>query len=388
MNRLVQKVLEQGLALNQAASSAVANAYDWTFRRDTLVKSGLTWCELVHDGDPMSVRHYELPGEDSIPLAGGRRMPVERDRAPVPLVLVPPLGVTSETFDLLPDRSLVRYMAARGFQVYLVDWGRPERRHAQLGLAEYARDMLGDALAAVREHSGSRDVSLMGWCMGGLLVLMHAGLTGDRHIRNIVTVASPVDARGGGMVAGVAQALNAPAQLIRRYSDFRLHSLDPALLHVPSWLTTLGFKLTAPLASVTSYWDLVTRLWDREFVESHTTTSDYLNNMLDYPGGVVQDMLVKLAMDNTLSLGRIEIGGEVAEFSRITAAMLVMAGDEDHLVAPRTAYKSLELVASRDKQFVIAPGGHMGVILGRQAQDRVWITAADWLHRRSGIPGD
>ncbi|MES1943436.1 hypothetical protein PC39_04960 [Salinisphaera sp. PC39] len=370
MNRLVRRALEQGLALNQVAAATANNAYDRLFRRETLVKSGLTPFECIHEGDPMAVRYY--PPADGGP---GR---------PVPLVLVPPLGVTTETFDLLPGRSLVRYMSERGFRVYLVDWGRPERRHASLGLADYADDMLAQALAAVRAHSGSRDVSLMGWCMGGLLMLMHAGLTGDQRIRNIVTVASPVDARGGGMVAGVSQALNAPAQLVRRYSEFRLHNVDPALLHVPAWLTTLGFKLTAPLASVTSYWDLVTRLWDREFVESHTTTSDYLDNMLSYPGGVVRDMLVKMAMDNTLSLGRIEIGDGVADFGRITAAMLVMAGDADHLVAPRTAYKSLDLVSSRDKQFVIAPGGHMGVILGARARDSVWATAADWLGKRSG----
>lgn len=370
MNRLLRRALEQGLALNQVAAATANNAYDRLFRRETLVKSGLTPFERIHEGDPMAVRYYP-PAEG----APGRT---------VPLILVPPLGVTTETFDLLPDRSLVRYMSERGFRVYLVDWGRPARRHASLDLADYADGMLGRAVTAVRGHSGSRDVSLMGWCMGGLLMLMHAGLTGDGGIRNIVTVASPVDARGGGMVAGVSQALNAPAQLVRRYSEFRLHNVDPGLLHVPAWLTTLGFKLTAPLASVTSYWDLVTRLWDREFVESHTTTSDYLDNMLSYPGGVVRDMLVKMAMDNTLSLGRIEIGDGIADFGRISAAMLVVAGDADHLVAPRTAYKSLDLVSSRDKQFVIAPGGHMGVILGVRARDRVWATAADWLDKRSG----
>lgn len=375
MNRILQGLLDRGLAVNQAAAGAANNAYDWLFRRDTLVKSGLTPFELVYEGDPMSVRHYRLP-EGDVPAGG---VPAHA----VPLVLVPPLGVTTETFDLLPERSLVRYMASRGFRVYLIDWGRPERRHADLDLEDYAWRMMSDALAAVRSHSGSTDLSLMGWCMGGLLMLMHAGLTGDPHIRNMVTVASPIDARGGGMVAGVSQALNAPARLIRRYSDFRLHNLDPERLHVPAWLTTVGFKLTAPVASVTSYWDLVTRLWDREFVESHTTTSDYLNNMLSYPGGVVRDMLVKMAVENRLSAGRIEIGRDVADFARIRAAMLVMAGDGDHLVAPRTAYRSLDLVNSTDKQFVIAPGGHMGVILGRQARERVWATAADWLGRRS-----
>lgn len=382
MNRLLQKALKRGLALNEIAADTATNVYDLVFHRESLVKSGLTRFEPIYQGDPMAVRHYDLSSETSIRLADGSEMPIRRERYPVPLILVPPLGVTAEVFDLLPERSLVRYMAARGFRVYLIDWGRPQRRHAELDLGDYARDMFGDALTAVREHSGSREVSLMGWCMGGLLMLMHAGLTGDRDIRNIVTVASPIDPEGGGLVAGVAQALNAPAQLMRRYTDFRLQNIDPALLHVPAWLTTLGFKITSPLTTLTSYWDLITRLWDRKFVESHTTTSDYLDNMLDYPGGVVQDML-DLAVDNTLPLGRIDIDDDVAEFDRINAPLLVMAGDEDHLIGPRTAYKSLDLVSSSDKQFVVAPGGHMGVILGRQAPKRVWAIAADWLGERS-----
>lgn len=380
---LLRRALDQGLALNQRAAAFWANGFDWLFRRRRLVKSGRTWFELVHDGDPMAVRYYGLPEEESIELADGGRMRIERKQHPVPLVLVPPLGVTTETFDLMPQRSLVRYMAAHGFKTYLVDWGRPRKEHAHFGLADYADRMFGEALAQVRAHSGSEELSLMGWCMGGLLCLLQQGLERDARVRNIVTVASPIDLRGGGIVAGAAQALNAPAQLIRKYTDFRLDVLDPARLHAPGWLTTLSFKLTDPVGSVTTYWDLVTRLWDREFVESHSTTSDYLNNMLLYPGGVIADMTVKMAVDNKLAGGKIEIGARLAELDRIESALLVFAGDSDHLVAPKIAQKIVDVVASTDKEFRIAPGGHMGVILGSRAQTNVWEQSADWLAERS-----
>jgi polyhydroxyalkanoate synthase len=382
-NVLLARAREGGLAVNQRLAQVVANGFDWMFRRNRLIKSGRTWFELVHDGDPMAVRYYGLPEEDDIELVDGTRMPIERRQHAVPLVLVPPLGVTTETFDLMPQRSLVRYMAARGFKTYLVDWGRPRREHAHFGLADYADRMFNTALDRIRRHSGSEDVSLMGWCMGGLLCLLHQGLEQDPHIRNIVTIASPIDLRGGGIVAGAAQALNAPAQLIRRFTDFRLSVLDPARLHVPAWATTLGFKLTDPIGSVTTYWDLVTRLWDREFVESHTTTSDYLNNMLLYPGGVVAELAAKIAVDNKLAKGRIEVGDRVAELDRIRSALLVFAGATDHLVAPKIAQRIVDVVASTDKEFHVAPGGHMGVILGAKAQGAVWLQAADWLAARS-----
>lgn len=369
---LLQRALDQSLALNERAAAIANNAFDWVFLRETLVKSGQTPFELVHEGDPMSLRYYAPPPGQVHAL---------------PLVLVPPLGVTTETFDLLPTRSLVRHMAASGFNTYLIDWGKPERRHAHLGLKDYALTMMSEALQKVREHSGSKEVSLMGWCMGGLLCLIHLGATGDAKVRNLVTVASPIDLRGGGIVARTAMALNTPARLIRKFSGFRLHNLDPQKLHAPAWLTTLGFKLTDPIGSITTYWDLLTRLWDREFVERHTTTSDYLNNMLLYPGGVIQDMVVKMAVDNRLAEGRIEVGGRVADLRKIRANVLVFAGDSDHLVPAQIARRSVELVASKDREFRIAPGGHMGVILGGKAQHAVWAQSADWLAQRSGSRG-
>ena len=383
MNPLLRQSLRQTLALNQRFVSAASNGFEWLFHRDRLVKSGKTWFELVHDGDPMSVRYYGLPEETGIKLPDGSELPIERSQFPVPLVLVPPLGVTANTFDLMPDRSLARYMAARGFRTYLIDWGKPGREHAQLGLRDYADVMMSEALAKIRRHSGAEELSLMGWCMGGLLILLYSGLSGDRGIRNLVTIASPIDLRGGGMVAGVAGALDAPARLIRQYTEFRLHSLDPASLSLPPWMTTLAFKLTDPVGSVTTYWDLVTRLWDREFVESHSTTSNYLNRMLRYPGGVVQDMTVKMAVDNNLASGVIEIGDKVADLRKIPASLLAYAGKTDNLVAPEVARKLVEFFGSDDKEFRVAVGGHMGVILGSKALAGVWAPSADWLAARS-----
>ena len=387
MNDLTKKALRQGMAFNRRLSETAANGVDWLFKRDTLIKSGRTWFELVHDGDLMSVRYYELPEEAEIELSDGSHKPIQRNQHAVPLVLVPPLGVTTETFDLLPQRSLVRYMVAAGFKVYLIDWGKPRKEHAGLGLIDYSHDMMGVALDKIRRHSRSQDLSLMGWCMGGLLSLLYQGLVKDPHVRNIVTVASPIDLETGvgviSAVAGVAQAMDGPAQLVSNYSNLRLNTLDPARLSLPPWMTTLVFKMTDPVGSVTTYLDLVTRLGDREFVESHSTTSDYLNNMLRYPGGVFKDMSGSVVTDNQLAKGRVVIGDHVAELDKIESSLLAFAGEGDILVPPEVAASSVDVVASKDTDFRVAPGGHMGVIIGSKAQNAVWKDSAEWLASRS-----
>lgn len=386
MNKLANTLIQKGLELNHRMASSTANSVDWLFKRDTLIKSGRTWFELVHDGDLMSVRYYELPDDDEIELVDGTRLPIERQQHALPLVLIPPLGVTTETFDLMPQRSLVRYMVARGFKVYLVDWGKPRKEHAHLGMLDYCDDMMGTALDKIRRHSGSQELSLMGWCMGGLFCLMYQGLNQDPNIRNMITVASPIDLESGkgvvGMVAGAAQALDGPAQLVSNYTNLRLNTLDPARLSLPDWATTIAFKMTDPVGSVATYWDLMTRLSDREFVESHSTTSDYLNHMLRYPGGVVRDM-VGSVNENQMANGKVYIGETVADIDEIRCNLLAFAGETDALVHPDVAGAIVDVVASEEREFRVAPGGHMGVIIGSKAPNAVWKESADWLAPRS-----
>ena len=134
MNKLLQQLLHNGLLLNERFAASTVNGFDWLFRRGALVKSGLTWFEYVHVGDLMRVRHYDLRAGGQIEFADGSNLSISQDSHLIPLLLVPPLGVIADTFDLLPDRSLVRYMASRGFKVYMIDWGTPTRKHARLRL--------------------------------------------------------------------------------------------------------------------------------------------------------------------------------------------------------------------------------------------------------------
>ena len=86
------------------------------------------WDEIYSDGI-MAVRHYSLPPMERIPV-GDEWVAVQHDKHRLPLVLVPALGIHSWTFDLMPNRSMVRYLMARGHDVYVIDWARRGRSHA------------------------------------------------------------------------------------------------------------------------------------------------------------------------------------------------------------------------------------------------------------------
>ncbi len=385
MNPLFKAALNGGALINQTAANIVNNGMDRLFNAQELIRSSQTPYDVILVRKPMSLRYYPPLVEDEIPLADGSMLKVEQEEKDVPLIIIPPLAASVHIFDLMPERSMVRYFRARGYKVYMVDWGEPAKRYARLGVKDYAEDMLSEAIEAVREHARVEPVSLLGWCMGGLFALIYAGLSHDDNVKNIITIASPIDSRQGGAAGQVMALLEPAAALVRRYTGFRIHNIDPKYLQVPGWVNSLTFKLTNPVGSLTTYWDLLMNLADREFVVNHTTTSDFLDNMHHYPGGIIQDFMIKLGVDNDFSRGRVEIGDKTASLDRIESSLLVFAGEKDAIVTPQAAEKSMDLVASKDKRFEVAPGGHAGVVMSGKAQKLVWGTTADWLATRSTV---
>ena len=350
---------------------------------DRFVASDQTPYDLIHQNGLLSVRRYRPLAETEI-VVGEQTLPVRRKRHRVPIVLVPPLAADPLNFDLLPQRSLVRFLLAQGYKVYLVDFGSPDSADSHLGLADYTTRMLPEALARVRRDSRVQPLSLLGYCMGGLFCLIYAGWSHDRQIRNIVTIASPIDAHQVGVAGQLLAAMRGPIRLVRRYTGFRIHKLDPARLNVPGWLSSLAFKLTNPLGTLTSYVDLLMNLWDRDYVVQHQSMAAWFNDMHAYPGGIVQDFVVRVGMDNALSKGRVPLGkDQEALLDRIDASLLAIAGSSDKIVTVEAARKVMDIVGSSDKQFALAPGGHAGVFAGSKAPATTWTLAADFLSTRS-----
>lgn len=373
---------KQAVGASDYVTDFLTNGYDRLFNTDSLVKADLTPYQVILDHGLLKLRYYPPLQEKHI-LVGERRKTVRQKRHRTPIVLVPPLAASTLIFDLLPERSLVRYLLAEGYEVYLVDFGEPHREHAHLGVREYTMKMLPAALAAARKHAGEQDISLFGYCMGGLFCLIYAGVMRDAHIRNIVTVASPIDMHDSTLAAKILVLLNTPTHWVRKFTSWRLHDIKHSYLQVPGWMNSLAFKSTNPIGSLLTYWDLLINLADRDYVEVHTTTSRWFDRMLDYPGGIVQDFFVKVGLDNALATGRIQLGDEHAEFKRINCALLAIAGENDTLVGENSARKVMDVVDTQDKTFAMAPGGHAGVFAGGKAPENTWKIAAQWLGTRS-----
>lgn len=373
----------QLLKKSQARISPVlANIRDRFLRGQILSLAGQSPYSLIHHDGLVSIRHYEALSDDHIVL-DGQIIPVQKKRHTIPLVIVPPLAVNMLIYDLFPTRSFVKYFLAQGFDVYLLDWGVPHFRHTHYNLNTYISELMPTLLQEIRSHAGQQELSLHGWSLGGIMALCYAGLGLDKHIKNIIILGTPIDAHRSGTAGRVYQFVSRQAEWVRKHTGFRVHNVNPRFLHTPGWMNTLGFKMTNPIGSVMGYWALVRKFDDRDFVQEHATNAAFLDNMVAYTGGIVQDMLVRIWIDNDLADGEMPIGANTAKLRDISANLLVFAGKRDTMVTPAAVEPLMEKVSSQDKAFHTIPGGHMGILAGSKAPASAWKTTAEWLATRS-----
>lgn len=363
---------------------AVRNAVNRRLHPDHYLLQDKTAKTLLIKDGIFSVYAYQ-PLTDARVQVEDETLPVSSQTYQTPVILVPPLGVYAWIFDLMGERSLARYLMAKGFRVYLIDWGNPRSSESHLSLETYTLNWFPKAITAVQQHSGEKEVTLLGYCMGGLLSLIYTAAEGNSVVKNLVTIASPINMyHMVGPVGKITQLMSMPSALIKKYTGKHLKDIDPDWFHVEGRVLSVLFKLTQPQAIFSSYVDLVKNISNEHYVSRYMTMNEWFSNMPDYPGATVQEMMQKLGLANSLHGGEFRIGGRDISFKRIHSALLAFAGNRDVIATVSAASAIVSVVSSTDKTFEVVPGGHAGVFTGRSAVHTTWAIAADWLGLRSG----
>ena len=350
------------------------NGLDWATRDPSRLVDQTPY-EVVFNQDLLTLRHYPAPAREEPWELGTEMMAaVQVQRHPVPVLLIPPLMVKPFIYDLSPNRSYVRTLQARGYDVYLVDFGEPRRSDQWVRLDDYVLSWIPETIDQLCGHSGQDQVTLLGYCMGGMFALMHTSANQDERVRNIITIGSPVDSHKMGLLAWLV-----------RVSQTQIDFVSKQLGNIPGDLSSAAFKMTAPLKSFTRYADLFINLWNEEYVNDFDALRQWTDNFIDYPGEAFRQLVDDFLVGNKLKDGRWTFGQRVADLSRITCPVLAFAGKDDQIVPASAVRRVVELVSSEDTEVRVVPGGHMGMFGGRRAVAAVMEASAEWLAERSGV---
>lgn len=327
----------------------------------------------IIDEGPQRTLHRYRPSHDAPHL-----------RAPV--LLVPPLAAPASCFDLRRGCSVAEHLVALGYPVYLVDYGPIGFGDRQLGLEHWVRDVIPAAVRAVAEDAGGVPVQPVGWCLGGIMLLLAAARDGSLPISSVSLVASPFDFARVRVLAPIRQ-------LSRLTGGRLITALYRMLGGAPAPLVSVGFQLTGIDRYLTRPLFLARNLSDRDAIAHMQAVDAYMASMLAYPGRTFGQLYHAFFRVNDLADGHIEMAGRTVDLREVRVPVLSVAGTAD-VLAPRAAVHHVGELLERapEVRLVTAPGGHLGVLTGRSAVDTTWRRLDEFLARhdrlRAGAAAD
>ncbi len=300
---------------------------------------------------------------------GGRR----KDRASAtPVLFVPSLVNRAYILDLSKRRSLMRDLAGRGIRPLLVDWGAPGGAEKDFGLDDYVTRRLEPALDAAVALAGG-PVTVAGYCMGGLLALALAQRRPD-HVRALALLAVPWDFHAD----NAAQA--------------RLFALTktPIEAMLGALGTETGGELPVDLLQVLFTWtdpNLVSGKF-RAFArldpespraENFVALEDWLNDGVALTGPVARECIVGWYGENRPARGEWRIAGQAVRPEALSLPVLAVVPARDRIVPPASARALAAAIPHAET--IVPASGHIGMMVGGGAREKLWRPLGDWLRR-------
>ena len=290
----------------------------------------------------------------------------------VPVLLVMATTNRGYIFDMVPGQSLVEFLLLRGYDVFMADWEAPRAEDRGLGMKDYVETFVGGSIAEVQRLTGESDVSLVGYCMGGVLSVLWAGLNHAAGPKNLAVFTTPVDFR--------------QMTLFQAWSDQRYFDVDrlvDTLGMAPAEMLLTAFDMLRPAGRISANFALLDNLWNDEFVKGHRMFDRWSSDMLPLAGEYFRETTKQLVWDNALMEGTMKVGGRPVELGKIAAPFLHVTAEHDHIVTTGASAPLIGLIGSEDKEQVVLKGGHVSLIAGPNAVKRMWPRLDAWLAEKS-----
>ncbi|MBX3206613.1 MAG: AMP-binding protein [Labilithrix sp.] len=304
-----------------------------------------------------------------------RRYAGAAEGAPVAL-LVPPLMVTADVYDIAPDVSAVAALLAHGVAPFIVDFGAPEHEAGGMSrsLDDHIRAVVR-AIARTRELTG-RDVHLCGYSQGGMFAYQSAAYLRGEGIASIVTFGSPVDIHKN--LPAVRSDLT--GALVRS-----LFPVTKAVLEriegLPGKLTSTAFKVVSTKKEVEQRLEFLRSLHDRERIMKREARRRFLKGagFVAWPGPAFREFVEDFVVHNRMLSGGFVIDGRTVSLADLSCPILAFVGASDELARPATIHALADAAPDADVRFVTVRAGHFGIVVGSRAMETTWPAVAQWM---------
>jgi len=313
-------------------------------------------------------RHHSWRREAAeLPALWGEGSTKLRDYGGVgpPVLFVPSLINRAYILDLDERHSLLRWLAGKGINPWLVDWGYPGEVERRFGLDDYIAGRLARALDAAGELTGG-PVALVGYCMGGLLALALA-LLRPQHVSGLALLATPWDFHAGDGVRARALAALAPAlePQLQLFGVLPVDSLQMLFAGLDPFGIQRKFEAFAALDP------------DGERARLFVALEDWLNDGIPLAAPVARECLYGWYGENRPARGEWIVAGVPVNPARLDMPSLALMPERDRIVPPESA-AALAAALPRCRAETVA-AGHIGMVVGSGMRQAVWEPLRRWV---------
>ena len=312
--------------------------------------------ELVYSNEIARLYHY-LPTQDEI-----YRVPV--------LIVMSPVA-KGYILDLAKGQSLVEYLVLQGHDVYMLEWVAPRRDQSHLDLDHFVIDMLGGCIDATLRDTGEHELTLVGYCMGGMLSCMYTALHPHGPVKNLACFTTPINSDGMALYKRWMTA-----------KSFDIDRLVNELGNIPGDFINTSLQALRPLQRSANQMKLLNNVENDAFVKAHLRFDRWAVDQLPIPGELARTLVKDFVIDNKFVNNALTLRGERVDLGRIKAPFLHVAAQHDHIVPAAASQDLLPNIGSADKHEIIMKGGHVSLVAGGNAVFRLWPQLDRWLSVR------
>src|SRR5438477_11587431 len=286
--------------------------------------------------------------------------PVADEIYRIPILIVMATTNRGYILDMVPGQSFIEFLLKRGYDVYMLDWSAPKPEEKRLGMEDYVLDFIPDCVRRVQQDSGEQDLTVIGYCFGGVLSLLYGSIFHDGPMKNLICFTTPIDFR--------------EMKLFQNFSDRRYFDVDglvDSVGNVPPELILQSFEMLRPASRAVSQVQLWYNIWNDEYVKSYRMFDRWATDTLPLAGEYFRTITKDLMWDNKLFNDTMSVGGRAAKLEDIKVPFLHAVAEHDHIVPYGAAKPLIQNIGSIDKDEVMLTAGHVSLVAGANAIKRL-----------------
>ncbi len=317
--------------------------------------------DVVSEDRLHRLRHYFADSATGAPVA----------------VLVPPLMLSADVYDVSERSSAVSILHELGVDPWVVDFGAPEREEGGMQRTLSDHVLAVDRAVTQVGHLTGRPVHLCGYSQGGMFCYQAAAYRRGDGLTSLVTFGSPVDTLA-------LDPIGLPDEVVTRVAGIGADLLRG--VGIPAWATRMGFRLLDPVKSVRQRVEFVAQLHDRDRLAARERQRRFLagEGWVAYSGPALADLLQQFVVHNRMTSGGFEIGDRLVTLADIALPVMSVVGETDQIAPARVVRAVARAAPAAEVWEMTVPAGHFGLVVGSYAAANTWPTVAGWIHWREG----